>query len=82
MSSMSIVCTCACVSVVRVSSGRLNIVSSISSVVGNSIDAIALFGASILSAGDDIIGTDDTGSGGGGIVVVGAGACIVTVVCC
>lgn len=53
---------------------RLNIVSSISSVVGNSIDAIALLGTCILCTGGDIVVatgvTDATGRGGGSITVV------------
>ena len=81
VSATSIVGISTCVTVgIRLLPRRLKIVSSISSATGNSIGAIAFFGASILRAGDDIVVTDDTGRGGGGIVAIGAGVGIVTVV--
>ena len=88
MSTTAIVGVCSCATVVYLSPVRLNIVSTISSVVGNSIDAIALLGTSILCTVDDIVVAAGvivaTGGGGGSItvvvVVVVIGACIVAAV--
>ena len=62
----------------------MTVASSISSVVGSSIDVTLRRGATILCMGRDTVMVDDSGSGGGGITVV-VGCCVVTDVvasCC
>ena len=85
MSIARIIWVSGCVSIATLlHSGRMTIVSSISSVVGNSIDVTLRRGATILGMGRDTVMVDDSGSGGGGITVV-VGSCVVTDVvasCC
>ena len=85
MSIARIIWVSGCVSIATLlHSGRMTIASSISSVVGNSIDVTLRRGATILGMGRDTVMVDDSGSGGGGITVV-VGSCVVTDVvasCC
>ena len=85
MSIAWIIWVSGCVSIATLlHSGRMTIASSISSVVGNSIDVTLRRGATILGMGRDTVMVDDSGSGGGGITVV-VGSCVVTDVvasCC